>query len=185
MPSLVNYHGLQVLSPDPTGDGGLAIQNDLKSLVDWSPKSVWDESTAPTAGDDEDDDFFPGSFWLRTDTTPARLFVCQSSTAASAVWIPLTPPLRFLASKTAAYTITTSDDIVLCNASSGAFTVTLPTASGNTGLQFVVKRLNSGSNAVTVATAGGQTIDGASTVSLSSQYEFITLVSDGSNWFLI
>ncbi|MCA9058609.1 MAG: hypothetical protein KDA85_08920 [Planctomycetaceae bacterium] len=185
MPSLVNYHGLQVLSPDPTGDGGLAIQNDLKSLVDWSPKSVWNGSADPTAGDDENDDFFPGSFWLRTDTTPARLFVCQSSTASSAVWVPLTPPLRFMVSKTAAYTITTSDDIVLCDATGAAFTVTLPTAVGNTGRQLVVKRLNSGSNAVTVAAAGSETIDGASTVSLSTQYQVITMVSDGSNWAVI
>jgi len=29
MASLTAYRGLQVLSPDPIGDGGLAIQNDL------------------------------------------------------------------------------------------------------------------------------------------------------------
>jgi hypothetical protein len=36
MPTLTNYRGLQVVSPDPTGDGGLAIQNDLKLLADRS-----------------------------------------------------------------------------------------------------------------------------------------------------
>lgn len=185
MPSLINYRGIQVVSPDPSGDGGLAIQNDLKSLVEWSPRSAWDESADPTAGDDEDDDFYPGSLWLRIDSTPARLFVCQSSDAAAAVWIPLTPALRSLVTKTAAYTITNSDDIVLCNAAGGAFTVTLPSATGNTGRQFVVKRLNSGSNTVAVAAVGGQTIDGASSVSLSVQYQIITVVCDGSNWFTI
>ncbi|MEY3459772.1 MAG: hypothetical protein RL215_2929 [Planctomycetota bacterium] len=185
MPSLTNYRGLQVLSPDPVGDGGLAIQNDLKSLVDWNPRSTWNESADPSVNDDEADNFYPGSFWLRTDTTPARLFVCQSSAAGAAAWIPLNPALRALVSKSATYTVTKSDDIVLCNASGGAFTVTLPSAVGNTGRQFVVKRLNSGSNAVTVAAAGGQTIDGAATVTLSSQYQVITLVSDGSGWMLI
>ena len=37
MSSLTSYHGVQALDPDPVGDGGLAIQNDLKSLVDWIP----------------------------------------------------------------------------------------------------------------------------------------------------
>ena len=37
----------------------------------------------------------------------------------------------------------------------------------------------------TLWAAGGQTIDGAATVTLSSQYQVITLVSDGSGWMLI
>ena len=86
MASLTAYRGLQVLSPDPTGDGGLAIQNDLKALVDWSPKSVWAQSADPTVDDDETEDFFPGSIWLRTNTTPPKLFVCRSSATGAAVW---------------------------------------------------------------------------------------------------
>ena len=30
MTSLTSYRGIQVLDPDPIGDGGLAVQNDLK-----------------------------------------------------------------------------------------------------------------------------------------------------------
>jgi len=30
MTSLTSYRGIQVLDPNPVGDGGLAIQNDLK-----------------------------------------------------------------------------------------------------------------------------------------------------------
>lgn len=69
MATLTPYRGLQVVTPNPTGDGGLAIQDDLKSLVDWSPKSVWAQSSDPTAGDDQTANFFPGSLWLRTNTT--------------------------------------------------------------------------------------------------------------------
>lgn len=89
MPTLTSYKGLQVLTPDPTGAGGLAIQNDFKQIVDWQPKSVWAQSADPTAGDDEGDDFFPGSCWLRTDTTPPKLFVCRSSAVGAAVWQPV------------------------------------------------------------------------------------------------
>lgn len=89
MPSLTTYRGLQVVTPDPTGDGGLAIQNDLKSLVDWSPKSVWAQSADPGVNDDSTQSFYPGSLWLRTDTSPSKLFVCQSSSAGAAVWKPV------------------------------------------------------------------------------------------------
>lgn len=89
MPSLTSYKGLQVLTPDPTGAGGLAIQNDFKQLVDWQPKCVWSQSADPTANDDEGDDFYPGSQWLRTNTTPPKLFVCLNSAAGAAVWQPI------------------------------------------------------------------------------------------------
>ena len=52
MATLVNYHGLQVVSPDPTGDGGLAIQNDFKNLVQWNRKSSWNQSRNPSATED-------------------------------------------------------------------------------------------------------------------------------------
>jgi hypothetical protein len=92
MATLTDYKGLQVVDPDPTGDGGLAIQDDFKQLVDWHPRSEWAQSAAPTANDDEGDDFYPGSHWLRTNTSPSQLFVCQSSAAAAAVWVQLVTP---------------------------------------------------------------------------------------------
>jgi len=39
MTSLISYRGIQVLDPDPIGDGGLAIQNDLKSEFDFTTVS--------------------------------------------------------------------------------------------------------------------------------------------------
>lgn len=89
MATLVDYRGLQVVSPDPTGAGGLAIQNDLKSLVGWRPKSAWSQSSSPGSGDDSGSEFYPGSLWLRTDTTPPQLFVCRSSAVGAAVWLPV------------------------------------------------------------------------------------------------
>lgn len=87
MVSLINYRGLQVLDTSPSGDGGLAIQDDLINLVDWSPKSVWNQAGDPTATDDQSQDFFPGSLWSRS--SPFKLFVCQSSATGAAVWLPV------------------------------------------------------------------------------------------------
>lgn len=80
--------------------------------------------------------------------------------------------------KTGTYTITTSDGIV--EATSGTFTLTLPTAVSVAGRLYVIK--NGGTGTVTVATTGGQTIDDGSTATLATRYESITLFSDGANW---
>lgn len=86
-------------------------------------------------------------------------------------------------SVSAAYTARLDDGVVLADASSGAFTVTLPSAAQASGATIRVKRLNSGANAVTVGAASGQTIDGAATKSLASPYAFLVLISNGTNWF--
>lgn len=70
----------------------------------------------------------------------------------------------------ATYTVQPTDYAIRADASGGAFTVTLPDAKTVLGQIFVVKRLNSGANAVTVAAAGGLLIDGAATSALATQY---------------
>ncbi len=85
-------------------------------------------------------------------------------------------------SKTAAYTATTSDELIAANATGGAFTITLPTAIGNKDKVFTIKKTDSSGNGVTIGTTSSQTIDGATTISLSAQYYSHTVVSDGANW---
>ena len=95
-----------------------------------------------------------------------------------------TPTLAF-STKTSNYTITGSDDVIAADASGGVVTITLPTAVGISGRKFGVKRINSGNNNVTIATTGGQTIDGDTTQVLVLQYTSIDLVSDGANWNIV
>jgi len=88
-------------------------------------------------------------------------------------------------SVTANYTATASDRVILCDATSNSITVSLPSASGITGRVYTIKKVDSSTNTVTVDPAGTETIDGASTYSLSSQWDFVTIVSDGSNWVIV
>lgn len=80
-----------------------------------------------------------------------------------------------------------TDSVVLANASSGTQTLTLPSAvAAGAGRSFTIKRLTaSGAATITVATTSAQTIDGASTVTLSNQYDAITVVSTGTAWSII
>jgi hypothetical protein len=90
-----------------------------------------------------------------------------------------------IASKTSNYTALDSDEIIIANATSGAITITLPTAVGTDGRTYTIKRINSGSNVVTVGTTSTQNIDGAITYQLTAQYKYIKVVSDGSNWVIV
>ena len=95
-------------------------------------------------------------------------------------------PLLAVTSKTGTYSISTSDDVILVDASGGAFTVTLPTAVGNTGKVFYIKRTdNTPANAVTLATTSSQTIDGVQPRKIFTQYEEVQVVSNGTNWTVI
>lgn len=73
-----------------------------------------------------------------------------------------------------------------CNATSGAFTRTLPLAKDNWRRKIGLIKTDSSVNAVTVGRSGSDTINGATTQSLGSQYSTMTVISDGvSSWDII
>lgn len=86
--------------------------------------------------------------------------------------------------KIAAYTEATASGelIVLADLAAG-FTITLRTAVGNTAKLTFKKMQSAGS--IIIDGAATETIDGGLTATLSSQYEAITIVSNGTNWIII
>ena len=71
----------------------------------------------------------------------------------------------------------------MCNVGQWLPTITLPTAIGITGKGYHIK--NVGTDTISVAAFGGQVIDGETSLSISSQYSSVQIVSDGSNWNII
>ena len=86
--------------------------------------------------------------------------------------------------RTAGYTetATSGEHLVKCDLAAG-FTVTLPTAVGNTAKFHFKKMLSAGS--IVLDGAGTETIDGAATATLTAQYESISLMSDNANWIVV
>ena len=80
-------------------------------------------------------------------------------------------------------TATSGIIILLADTTSGTFTITLPTAVGNTSTISIKKIATA--NTVIVDGNGSQTIDGGLTATLNKIYESITLISDNTNWFII
>lgn len=87
-------------------------------------------------------------------------------------------------SKTAHYTATVNDEFIACNAASGAITITLPAvASVPVGKRYVIKKTDNTNNVVIDGNLS-ETIDGATTKTLDSQYESVVIVSTGSAWLI-
>lgn len=86
---------------------------------------------------------------------------------------------------TATTTLTENDSILTADATTATVTVNLPTAVGITGRRYTIKKVDASVNAVTVDPSGTETIDGAATSALTSQWAGVSLVSDGANWLKV
>jgi hypothetical protein len=78
---------------------------------------------------------------------------------------------------------TITEDINLVSSGSANVTVTLPAPSS--GKLVTVKKIDSGAGGVVVSKNNADTIDGASSKILYHRYESITVVSDGTDWFIV
>jgi hypothetical protein len=87
-------------------------------------------------------------------------------------------------SVSATYTALATDHNILASAGS-AFTITLPAASGVAGRIYHIKKIDAAANDVTIDANGTETIDGALTIALSSQYDNVKIICDGSNWHVL
>lgn len=83
------------------------------------------------------------------------------------------------------YTANNLDSTITADATTKAITVTLPSAKDISGRQYLVKKIDSSTNAVTIATIDNQTIDGSPKLMLPAQWNYVTLQSDGNNWLVI
>ncbi|RPD39869.1 hypothetical protein [Chitinophaga barathri] len=84
------------------------------------------------------------------------------------------------------YPVTETDNTVLADATGGALTITLPPVTNISGRIYTIKKVGTGGidNAVTITPTGG-TIDGGTNYIIYNDWTFVTLQTDGANWFVI
>ena len=94
----------------------------------------------------------------------------------------------------ATYDLLGSDYVVhVTYTQTGAVTsLTLPTAQTLTGRYIHIKdaglsagATGAGTNSITIDTQGSETIDGAATYVISTDWNSVSLYSDGSDWFIV
>lgn len=93
-----------------------------------------------------------------------------------------------IAVKTAAYTATAADHTLLVNATTAGVTITLPDsidASIAENQVYVIKKIDVSANTVVVDGSGAQTIDGAATKTLGSQWASLMIQNRGDGSWVI
>lgn len=109
--------------------------------------------------------------------------VAQNAGSGVLAWVPGQSDMKNTGD--AAYTILDDDGyrtVVSETPLTVGRIVTLPTASANTDRIITIKKGDAGAFALTVDGEGAETIDGAATVALTSQYDSLTVQSNGTTW---
>lgn len=119
---------------------------------------------------------------LRFDTSSNAHKACLSDTWSTLGGGAISRDYSSLSGST---TLTTTPDIVGVDDSSGDVTLTLPTAVGNTGHVYEIKKTVSSSNLVILDANGSEVIDGATTVTMYSENESYRIASDGAGWEIL
>lgn len=77
--------------------------------------------------------------------------------------------------------------VVLVDATSAAITLTLPSAVGNDGRQFIIKdwKGKASIHNITMQPSLSQTIDGSATKVINANYASFYVISNGVNWSVL
>lgn len=121
-----------------------------------------------------------GMMWYRSDTDKFRVRLNGVTyNLATEEWV--TAGFTVAPNVTAQSTTyaAVANDVVLCT---GTFTVTLPSAAANSGKVIIIKNVSTGQ--ITVDGASAETIDDETDIIIGT-YESVTLICDGSEWWII
>ncbi len=83
------------------------------------------------------------------------------------------------------YTIDHDDFIILADGSAGSITITLPSAVDACENTYNIKRISAGENKIYVETTDNELIDGLTGVEITTQYATLTVISNGTQWYII
>lgn len=89
-------------------------------------------------------------------------------------------------SVTANYSASASDNTILANTTTAAFTITLPAPTNIAGRIYTIKKIGSGGidKELTITPTSG-TIDGGNTYIIYNDWTYVTLQTDGTDWYII
>lgn len=88
--------------------------------------------------------------------------------------------IQGIVTKTAAYTIEENVGHVRVDCTGGAITITVPLALTRDGRRITITKVDSSANAVTIARSGSDTFNSATSLTLSTQWDSTTIISNGN-----
>ena len=91
----------------------------------------------------------------------------------------ITQPVRTI---TTDYVVTNFDRVLFADTTSNNITIYLPSATTTAGREFIIQRVVSGANVLTVQAYTGETVEGSGSVTLSAAGDTITIISNGTDF---
>ena len=80
------------------------------------------------------------------------------------------------------YVITNFDRMVFADTTSNNITIYLPSATTTAGREFIIQRVVSGANVLTIQAYTGETVEGSGSITLSAAGDTITIISNGADF---
>jgi hypothetical protein len=91
----------------------------------------------------------------------------------------ITQPVRTI---TTDYVVTNFDRMIFADTTSNNITIYLPSATTTAGREFIIQRVVSGANVLTIQAYTGETVEGSGSVTLSAAGDTITIISNGTDF---
>lgn len=173
-----------------TGNAGADVNTDSTTTANTIVINVPDAAAAARGVVTTGDQTFAGAKTFRDTIAVGANVVIGGLTSATAPVAPnstlqvngsMSLAIRTVTSGT---TLTATDNTVLVNGSA-AITVTLPTATDIIGRVYTIKKIGGGiDNPLTIAPTGGL-IEGAASYIIYNDFTYVTVQTDGTNWYVI
>ncbi len=106
-------------------------------------------------------------------------FIAQNNDALQALLRPT------VIETDAEYDLEGGEGTLLVDATSGAIDVNLPSAAKFSGKIFIVKKVDSSGNAVTLVPTGVETVEFGASLALAAQGDFARVQSNGTEWLKV
>lgn len=81
------------------------------------------------------------------------------------------------------YTVLATDNMILVDTTGGNITVSLPAKATSVGRELTIKHI-AAANTTTIDGSGAETIDGAATLALTTQYSSRTITCNSAGWWI-
>ena len=133
---------------------------------------LWSNANKVLVLDGSQNGLFAGNVGIRT-TSPNSTLQINGSVSAKTNTV------------SSDYTIGSTDYFIKVATGDVDRTLTLPTAASSTGRIYVIKKVDSGTGHVVITATGFDLIDATTTFSITAPFSALSVISDGTGWFIM
>ena len=170
-----------------TGKAGTDIALDSTSVTNTLTLNIPDASTTARGVVNDSTQTFAGYKTVRDTLAVGKNAIVGASTQPnSTLQVSGSMSLNIRTTSNSTEALAETDNTLLVNASGANTTITLPPVANIIGRVYTIKKISGTiDNAVTLQPSGGAQIEGAANYVIYNNYTYVTIQTDGANWYVI